>query len=446
MRSAAAALTLASMVCALAMSCATADLRTPSGVEIERNQYRVRGDALMRGRYEEELYALEARDLIRPGVTFAELVTTLNRISEVGANAVSVDLYGYSADGTTLAPDALENLDKALEQIVWRRMGTLCRVLGEDAPQDPEARRAAARAAGRALADYPLCVYWFDGPDAAELAKEFKSAAPDLVVAAPETGDVLIVESEADAPRNRPALLLGRIAQDPRGPVHYILPGTDENYQKFEAAMAYPEESQPWTPDNSVLSEAERAEGFIALFNGRDLDGWIVTGDNKKGWIVRDGAIEWNARGGGSLRTRDRYDNYVLRLEWKIGEGKNSGLHMRLPRANRGSKVGFEFQMLGYRSDPPTKDSTGAIYDVVAPPVDASRAPGEWNELEIVLDGPRYKSILNGQVIHDLSFDDNEELRHRLRNGFIALTDHGGYVAFRNIRLKPLGSGEGETS
>ena len=72
------------------------------------------------------------------------------------------------------------------------------------------------------------------------------------------------------------------------------------------------------------------------------------------------------------------------------------------------------------------------------PKVNAAKPAGEWNELEVTCDGPKVKIVLNDIVVQDLSFDDNDELRYRLRKGFIGLTDHNGYVAFRNIRLKRL--------
>ena len=106
--------------------------------------------------------------------------------------------------------------------------------------------------------------------------------------------------------------------------------------------------------------------------------------------------------------------------------------------ANRESKMGFEFQIMGDFGEEAHKNGTGAVYDVVAPSVNASQPAGHWNDLELILDGPRYRAILNGVIIQDLNFDEDDELRHRLRNGFIALQDHGSAVAFRNIRIKRL--------
>ena len=81
---------------------------------------------------------------------------------------------------------------------------------------------------------------------------------------------------------------------------------------------------------------------------------------------------------------------------------------------------------------------TAAIYDVMAPLVNAGKPAEEWNALEITLDGPLMKAVLNGEVVQDVNLDEIGELRTRLRRGFIGLQDHGNYVAFRNIRIRKL--------
>ena len=63
---------------------------------------------------------------------------------------------------------------------------------------------------------------------------------------------------------------------------------------------------------------------------------------------------------------------------------------------------------------------------------------GLWNTIEVTCDGPKVKVLINDVVVQDISFDDTEELKYRLRKGFICLTDHNCYVAFRNLRIKEL--------
>lgn len=407
-------------------------------VGMGKYQYHVRGDVLMRGRYDEALQALQAPKLVDPATPWPDMIQTVHQMANVGASGVCFDLAGFSEDGTAIADEALDRFDKTMEQLIWRRMQTICKVFGEGAPQDAAWRKTAVETAAKAMGSRPEAVYWIDGPEAATLARAFKRLAPSCVVAAPENGDILAVTELPATMPDGPVLLVGKVPEPYTLESHFVLPAGDESYRAFEAVTAFPKEKQPWTPDNSVLSEEERQEGFVSLFDGKTLNGWVITGENKEGFVVRDGAIVWNARGGQQLRTVKRYDNYVLRLEWAIGEGKNNGLQLRCPRAGRNSKVGFEFQMLGQQFDTPNNDSTASIYDVLPPLKDTSKPAGEWNTLEITLDGPHYKAVLNGEVVQDVNFDEVEELRYRLRNGFIVISDHGGYAAFRNIRLKPL--------
>jgi len=78
------------------------------------------------------------------------------------------------------------------------------------------------------------------------------------------------------------------------------------------------------------------------------------------------------------------------------------------------------------------------VYDVLPPKLNAAKPAGEWNTLEIMFTGPMLKATLNGKIVQDVNFDEHEELKYRLRRGFIGLQDHAHYVAFRNIRIKKL--------
>jgi len=95
-------------------------------------------------------------------------------------------------------------------------------------------------------------------------------------------------------------------------------------------------------------------------------------------------------------------------------------------------------QIMGDYGDKPSKSSTGSIYYEIPPQVNANKPAGEWNSMEITCNGLRVKVILNGQTAQDLNFDDYDELKYRLRDGFIILTDHGADVSYRNIRIKKL--------
>ncbi|HOZ49922.1 MAG TPA: DUF1080 domain-containing protein [Candidatus Hydrogenedentes bacterium] len=406
--------------------------------EDNRNKFGVYKDSLRRGAGFFSIHAITAPDLAKPTPSIATMAPPLNKIAATGASGVCFDLYGFSPDGAALSQEGVQALRLVVGQTTWRRLGPVCRVFGPDAPEDEAGRMAAARAAGKALSKDNQVVYLIDGAHSGALAKAFLEEAPGLVVAAPEGGNVALVTEEPKERPDVPVILMGKMPEKPTEQDNYILPADEASYALLDRVMAKPVESQPWTPDNSILSEQERQEGFIALFDGKTLDGWWIAG-MPNGFVARDGNIEWERAGGGAILTRDRYENFILRLEWRLEKsGSNSGIFLRAPRAGRSSKIGMEFQLMGDHGVPPEEHVTGAIYDVLSPISNAGRPVGEWNELEITLDGPKMKAVLNGEVVQDLSLDDNEELKYRLRNGFIGLQDHGHKAAFRNIRLKRL--------
>lgn len=365
------------------------------------------------------------------------LMKAIYAISEVGGNTLVFDLYGFKGNGTGLSKESAGYVRRVISTLGSHSMGGVCRVLGPDAPRDPAGRRNAVRAAAQALKGRHELVYWIDGPEADVLAAEFKRIAPLPVVAAPGA-DLDAVESASEARAGRPALVVGEIPKPYRPDAHFILPGKPGDFAGLEAAKAYPIERQPWTPDNSVLSQPERKEGFVSLFDGKTLNGWTSIRAGKQSFVVKDGAIHWVRRGSQAIQTRNRYGDFVLRCEYKIKKGGNNGIHLRAPRENRASKIGFEVQLLGDYGRRTSKSSTGAIYDVIAPTSNASKPAGEWNALEVTAKGPHVTVILNGRKVQDVSFDDYEALKYRLRRGFIRITDHGDYAAFRNLRIKEL--------
>lgn len=399
----------------------------------ERDQVYIRGGALMRGNSPLTLRGIEAQALADLDASDGDLVTALNRATACGADAVWFDLP--SADnGPAVSQPMHERLRRIVFHGTWRRLGLVCRV----APQGPDAARAIAGA----LRDDHEFVYWIDAdPDT---VAAFREAAPRLVVAAEQGGRLQIrreaPQAIADAQTPSPTVYVLESAEEAvTAGAHFLIVGDDDATRAaLDSVMADPAERTEWTPDNAALSDEERADGWLALFNGRNLDGWILTGANKDGFAAEDGMIVWKGRGGGVLQTQRRFADFALRFEFRIAEGGNSGVFLRAPRTGRQSKIGMEFQIMGDYGVPAYKNGTGAIYDVVAPAQNASRPAGEWNEAEVELNGAHLRATLNGVRIHDLDLDANEELRYRLREGFICLQDHGSQVAFRNIRIKPL--------
>jgi hypothetical protein len=190
-------------------------------------------------------------------------------------------------------------------------------------------------------------------------------------------------------------------------------------------------------------------EGFVPLFDGKTLRGWIGATD---GYVVRDGAIVCDEKTGGNLFTAKQYSDFVLRLDVLIPADGNNGIGLRSPNL-QGNRVydAIEIQVLDDRAEKHKSiqpwQHHGSVYGVIPAVQGSLRPAGEWNEQEITLQGRRIQVVVNGKTIVDGDLDqaakngtvDGKE-HPGLRNaaGHIGFLGHGSAVAFRNIRLREL--------
>lgn len=403
------------------------------------DRVRTSGEDILRGSTKRPLLAVQQSGMCKPDLSDEELTKAFVRLSEVGGTALAIDLHGFNADGTKLDQKHVDTILKIKDASNERWMPTVVHVLASLDTADYETRMNAVRTVADTFSDVWSVLYWIDGPNTEELVNEFHKRASKLTVLAAFDGDVQLVLNERDARKGTPSMLLGALPDKDSRTKNAILPDDPASYAALEEYNRTEAERKPWQPSTVGLTQEERMDGWVSLYNGTSLDGWTIIGENQKGFVSEDGIISWNASGGRSLQSRNRYDDFILRLEWKVGGPNiNNGIHLRAGRANRSSRMGFEFQMMGDYGKKPDKNSTGSVYDVVPPTSAAQKPDGEWNELEIYLNGPIYKATLNGVVIQDLDFDKIPEMKDRLRNGFICITDHGGKASFRNIRIKEL--------
>lgn len=213
----------------------------------------------------------------------------------------------------------------------------------------------------------------------------------------------------------------------------------------------------PKTAPCSVTSESPKADadGFVSLFNGKDLTGWI--GDTK-GYIADDGKIV--CKPGGNLYTEKQYANFIFKFEFKLTPGANNGLGIRTPSTGNSAYQGMELQILDdsadkYKNLQPYQFH-GSIYGIVPAKRGHQKPVGEWNCEEVVADGSKIKVILNGTVIvdADLSKITQTDKMHDLKkhpglhnpSGHIGFLGHGSVVEFRNIRIKELAATAGSST
>ena len=197
------------------------------------------------------------------------------------------------------------------------------------------------------------------------------------------------------------------------------------------------------------IAEAEAAEGFAPLFNGRDLEGW--TGDTG-GYAAEDGRIVIHPeRGSGNLYTVKEYADFVLRFEFKLTPAANNGLGVRAPLEGDAAYAAMELQILEdgspvYWGLKPYQYH-GSIYGVVPARRGALKPIGEWNTEEVTVRGPRVTVVVNGTTVVDADIDAAsaggtvDGQAHpglKRKSGHIGFLGHGSIVEFRKIRIREL--------
>lgn len=180
--------------------------------------------------------------------------------------------------------------------------------------------------------------------------------------------------------------------------------------------------------EKNVLSAAELADGWISLFDGETLYGWRA--GSKAEWKVVTGTIEVREGQAGLLHTTTQFADYELKLEFQADKGTNSGIFLRSPpRPQAPSGDCYELNIAAPAESPfPTgsfvgrKKGTNTNFD------DA------WHSYHIVAEGGKFMVWLDGKLV--LEYEDEKPLGR----GYIGLQLNSGRVAFRNIKLKPLGT------
>ena len=171
---------------------------------------------------------------------------------------------------------------------------------------------------------------------------------------------------------------------------------TEDKRRALEAMIPTTEQ---WTPVPQKVSPGATTgppSDAIVLFDGRNLDEWVGTDDQKPArWLVKDGVLTV-VKSAGNIETRRKFGSYQLHLEWRIpqgitGEGQergNSGLFLA---STAGGDAGYEIQILDSWNNPTYVNGQAAsIYKQAAPLVNASRPPGEWQTYDVVWTAPLF--------------------------------------------------------
>ncbi len=219
-------------------------------------------------------------------------------------------------------------------------------------------------------------------------------------------------------------------------PIVYIQPGHGPETYRHPAYRLLIAQSIRWLA-GALPNPSE--EGFTQLFNGRDLDGWSIMGD-PKGWKVQDGKIVSDVGYiGGWMRTNRVYGDFILRLQWRVSQGGNSGVFLRATTTGYPWNSGSEIQISNFPRD--LSHCTGALYGVVPVNPRPDETAEVWRDYEIHCHGPLYKIFVDSVPVIDVDARHVPALLAKPMRGYIGLQDNHsahGWIEFRNIRVKEL--------
>jgi hypothetical protein len=228
----------------------------------------------------------------------------------------------------------------------------------------------------------------------------------------------------------------------PRGPIELQAHGTDLAFRDIYVREIADREIN--------LTSEEVAGGFVSLFNGRDLAGWV---GNTTGYKVIDTLLVFHpgAEGIGNLYTEREYADFQFRFDFQLTPGANSGVGIRAPLEGDAAYVGMEIQILddaasAYANLRPYQYH-GSVYGVIPARRGALKPAGEWNTEEIIATGSHIRVTVNGAVVvdgdiveasRDGTMDHNRHPGLTRRSGHIGFLSHDSLVRFRNIRIREL--------
>lgn len=226
-------------------------------------------------------------------------------------------------------------------------------------------------------------------------------------------------------------------------------------------------------------AEGEVEDGFIRLFNGSDLAGWVVPEGDGGHWKVIDGVIDYDSRseapGDKNLKTVDEFGDFILKIEWRIKETSGfydvpivlsdgstlkdaAGKTITIKTANADSGIYLRGHSKAQLNIWRWPVGSGEVYGMrnpentppeiragVTPRFNADKPVGEWNRFVIVVVQDRVTVLLNDHMVLE-----NAQLPGIPERGPIVLQHHGGpdkdgnlrpassLVQFRNVWIKSI--------
>ncbi|MFQ3241780.1 MAG: hypothetical protein ACI9A1_001246 [Lentimonas sp.] len=190
---------------------------------------------------------------------------------------------------------------------------------------------------------------------------------------------------------------------------------------------------------------------WTSLFASSDFSNWTNLKGQPvgQGWSIGNGIIHRSEKKAGDIITREHYENFELRFDWKISEAGNSGVKYRTKGA-----LGLEYQILDdakHRDKENPTHRAGSLYELKAAPDSKPINPvGEWNHARILANGNTIQHWLNGEKVVDIEYG-SDDWNQRFQKskysknkdfansaGPILLQDHNDEVWFKNVQIREL--------
>jgi hypothetical protein len=194
-------------------------------------------------------------------------------------------------------------------------------------------------------------------------------------------------------------------------------------------------------------------ENWRQLFNGQDLTGWEQVGPGE--FVVEDSVLKTVGGMGMILYPGEKFNDVIIRVVYTVKDNDcNGGVFIRLPEkpADEWEAVnnGYEVQIdNGTRHVGGDYHCTGVLYSLTKAMAHPQKAPGEWNTMEITLDGPKTIVYVNGEKVTD--FTEGDAVAEKTRDfepnrgprplsGYIGLQNHDSLsvVYYKEVAVKPL--------
>jgi len=198
-------------------------------------------------------------------------------------------------------------------------------------------------------------------------------------------------------------------------------------------------------------SPAASGSETIALFNGKDLSNWYLfldpeaAGDPRDVWKVTNGTVLCTGESFGYMRTKEKYGDFKLTLEWKWPKKPgNSGVFLWMQDEDKLWPACLEAQLMHERAGDLWAVGGVEFAEVEKGIEDANlthrgrqnesseKEPGKWNRYEITCKGGAIELIVNGKL-------QNKATEATVKEGYIGLQSEGVPIMFRKIELMPLG-------